>query len=239
MKRSKPSPAASFLLALLLPLGAAGAEPASPPASPAEAFFRNLAAYCGRSFEGRVLFTTSQDFEGKKLVAHLASCGEKELRIPFQVGEDRSRTWIVTLEGDRLRLKHDHRHPDGTLDEITNYGGDSDGPGTPWRQTFPADEFTKKLIPRAAGNAWTLAIDPDARELRYSLDRGEEKRFRAVFDLSMPVGKEPRTGDPHLPGVSPVLTSLRGLAYRRIGARHCSASLARCDGLPEGCESRA
>jgi hypothetical protein len=185
--RRQPSPWRALfpLLALLMvPAIAASAEA---PANPAQAFFRNLAAHCGKSYEGKVLFTTSQDFEGKRLVAHVASCGEKEIRIPLQVGENRSRTWVLTLEGDRLRLKHDHRHADGTPDEITDYGGDSDATGTALRQTFPADDFTKKLIPRAVGNAWTLEIDPTAQELRYSLDRGDEKRFRSVFDLSKPV----------------------------------------------------
>ncbi len=180
-----------LLAALLLPWSAPAAIAAETPAakSPAQEFFRNLAAHCGKSFEGKVLFTTSQDFEGKRLVAHFSSCTDKELRIPFQVGEDRSRTWIVTLADDRVRLKHDHRHADGTPDEITNYGGDSAGAGTPHRQTFPADDFTRKLIPRAVGNAWTLEIDPQTQELRYMLDRGDEKRFRAAFDLAKPVEK--------------------------------------------------
>lgn len=178
-----------LLAALLLPWSALAAIAAEKPASPAQEFFRNLAAHCGKSFEGKVLLTTNKDYEGKRLVAHFSSCTDKELRIPFQVGEDRSRTWIVTLFDGRVRLKHDHRHTDGTPDEITDYGGDSDGSGTPHRQTFPADDFTKKLIPAAVDNAWTLEIDPQAQELRYMLDRGDEKRFRAAFDLSKPVEK--------------------------------------------------
>jgi hypothetical protein len=39
------------------------------------------------------------------------------------------------------------------------------------------------------GNAWTLEIDPQTQELRYMLDRGDEKRFQAVFDLAKPVEK--------------------------------------------------
>jgi hypothetical protein len=157
------------------------------PANSAQAFFQNLAVHCGKSFAGKVLFTTSPEMEGQPLLVRIDSCGEKEIRIPLEVGEDRSRTWVLTLEGDRLRLKHDHRHPDGTPDAVTDYGGDADVTGTALRQDFPADALTKKLIPAAAANVWTLEIDPTAQELRYSLDRGDEKRFRSVFDLSKPV----------------------------------------------------
>ncbi|HYG61727.1 MAG TPA: hypothetical protein VEL74_04030 [Thermoanaerobaculia bacterium] len=186
MRIQRPWRALFPLVLLLAPLRAGGAE-APAPASPAQAFFQNLAAHCGKSYEGKVLFTTSKDFEGQRLVMHVASCSEKEIRIPFQVGEVRSRTWVLTLEGDRLRLKHDHRHEDGTPEEVTNYGGDSDDTGTALRQTFPTDEFTRKLLPHAGGNAWTLEIDPAAQEFRYSLDRGDEKRFRSSFDLSKPL----------------------------------------------------
>src|SRR3712207_8407608 len=51
----------------------------------------------------------SPDFAGKRLVMHVRDCSPNEVRIPFHVGEDRSRTWIVTRTAAGLRLKHDHR----------------------------------------------------------------------------------------------------------------------------------
>jgi hypothetical protein len=53
--------------------------------------------------------------------------------------EDRSRTWVITRTATGLRLKHDYRHTDGTPDALTMYGGDTVGPGTAQRQSFPAD----------------------------------------------------------------------------------------------------
>ena len=75
------------------------------------------------------------------------TCGEKEIRIPFRVGEDRSRTWVLTLTDGGLLFRHDHRHADGTPDKVTMYGGLAAPDGTPLRQSFPADAETARLIP--------------------------------------------------------------------------------------------
>ena len=111
------------------------------------------------------------------------SCSERELRIPFQVGEDKSRTWILTLTDKGLLFKHDHRHPDGTPDKITMYGGWADASGSPYLQRFPADADTAKLIPEAVTNVWTLQIIPDKQQFTYSLERHAQPRYKASFSL--------------------------------------------------------
>jgi len=55
------------------------------------------------------------------------SCTEEEIRIPFHVGEDRSRTWVLSRSDSGFRLVHDHRHEDGSADAITGYGGSAEG----------------------------------------------------------------------------------------------------------------
>ena len=91
------------------------------PNEPADAFMASLQSLCGKAFEGRVVTADPADasFSGKRLVMHVRECSPGELRIPFHVGEDRSRTWIVTRTASGLRLKHDHRHADGSPDELT------------------------------------------------------------------------------------------------------------------------
>jgi hypothetical protein len=105
-----------------------------------KAFFKNLKKMCGQQFEGETTFPLDVDhpMAGKKLVMSVASCGKQELRIPFQVGEDKSRTWILTLTEKGLLFKHDHRHADGTPDKITMYGGWADKHGTAYLQRFPS-----------------------------------------------------------------------------------------------------
>ena len=53
---------------------------------------------------------------------------------------------MVTRTATGLRLKHDHRHEDGSEDSRSQYGGDSRAPGTGSRQEFPADDFSKALF---------------------------------------------------------------------------------------------
>jgi hypothetical protein len=122
---------------------------------------------------------------------HVRSCSDDEIRIPFHVGEDRSRTWVITRTAGGLRLKHDHRHADGSEDAVTQYGGDTDGAGSATLQEFPADAFTATLIPAAATNIWTVEMVPGER-YSYRLRRvGTDRRFRIDFDLSTPISPPP------------------------------------------------
>ena len=150
-----------------------------------KAFFNNLRKLCGQRFEGATDFPQNADHPmvGKKLLMIVGPCTEKEIRIPFQVGEDKSRTWIVTLGEKGLLFKHDHRHPDGTPDQITMYGGWAAPNGTSHLQRFPADPETIKLIPEAATNVWTLRIIPEKQQFMYYLERNNQPRYRAYFSL--------------------------------------------------------
>ena len=148
-----------------------------------EHFFQRLGELCGATFTGTTVFPDDpgEDWKGQVLVAHIETCGERELRVPFSVGENRSRTWIIRKVEDGLELKHDHRHPDGTPDEVTLYGGTTRAPGTALAQSFPADDYTADLIPEAATNEWFLSLSEDASELTYYLERHGKPRFKAVL----------------------------------------------------------
>jgi len=164
--------------------------------APQDRFFRSLASLCGQAFEGRIASPPAEAdsaFAGKRLVMHVRGCSDDEIRIPFHVGEDRSRTWVVTRTGAGLRLKHDHRHEDGSEDKLTQYGGDTAGPGTAVRQEFPADAFSKALftreaIPASTANVW--AMEAEGRAFAYELRR-PGRFFRVEFDLARPVAPPP------------------------------------------------
>lgn len=156
-------------------------------------YWTGLQSICGRAFEGRVVEAPAGDttFTNRRLVMHVRECGGDSMRIPFVVGDNRSRTWVLHRTANGLRLKHDHRHEDGHPDSVTWYGGDSRGPGTATRQEFPADSFTAALIPRATTNVWTVEIEPGQRFV-YALRReGTDRRFRIEFDLTRPVDPPP------------------------------------------------
>ncbi|MES2834457.1 MAG: hypothetical protein V4707_07115 [Pseudomonadota bacterium] len=174
----------------LLALGACATAPE--PASPQDAFFANLSAVCGQRFEGRVATTDPADaaFANARLLMHVRDCSADEVRIPFWVGEDHSRTWVVTRTETGLRLKHDHRHEDGTEDAVSQYGGDTIDAGTAERQEFPVDAFSQALFTRenravSNTNVWAVEVHP-GRTFAYELRRAN-RHFRVEFDLSRPV----------------------------------------------------
>lgn len=158
---------------------------------PADAFMVKLNGLCGQRFEGRVVSTDAADenFRSQRLVMHVRDCSVTEVRIPFSVGEDRSRTWIVTRTETGVRLKHDHRHPDGTPHVLHMYGGESDGGGSA-RQEFPVDAFSIALFNAndaavSTTNVWAMEVWPD-RMFAYELRR-QNRHFRVEFDLTKPL----------------------------------------------------
>lgn len=194
---------------LLLPLLAGCAT--TPPRG-GDALFAGLQDLCGQAFAGRVVSTDAADADmaGKRLVMHVRMCSADEVRIPFHVGDDRSRTWVLRTErivltgasrrsrsgqetGSWLVLKHEHRHADGSLDILTDYGGES-FQASSTRHRFPADAFSKDLFrtkgnPASVTNVWTMEIVP-GRTFAYELRR-PARFFRVEFDLTRPIPAPP------------------------------------------------
>ncbi|MGH8051964.1 MAG: hypothetical protein ACREPB_14990 [Arenimonas sp.] len=186
-----------LLLMASVVLIAACAKPTSTkPIIASDVFFNKLSAYCGKAFAGKLVAFNESDAKSFAGVAvmHVRSCSENEIRIPFHVGEDRSRTWVITKTGTGLRLKHDHRHQDGSEDKLTQYGGDTVLPGSTTRQEFPADAFSKALFERdgmkvSMENTWAVEVT-DNTIFAYELRR-PSRHFRVEFDLSKPVAIPP------------------------------------------------
>ncbi len=175
----------TLLSITLLSIGTIETDAQTPNLKAQKVFFKKLKKMCRKTFEGATEFPTNADHAlvGKKLLMKIETCTDTEIRIPFQVGEDKSRTWIITLNDKGLLFKHDHRHADGTPDKITNYGGFASADGTKFTQKFPADADTAKLIPEAATNVWTLQIDERKKRFMYQLERDGKLRYRAFFKL--------------------------------------------------------
>ncbi|MFT4721792.1 MAG: hypothetical protein ACI9SB_002971 [Candidatus Azotimanducaceae bacterium] len=154
-------------------------------------FFDAIGAHCGKAYAGKVSVDNApgSGFADKTLVMHVRQCSDRELQIPFHVGDDASRTWIITKTGSGISLKHDHRHEDGSDDALTMYGGHTLDAGWAQVQSFPADEYSKEqfvnqAIPQSAGNTWQMYIYP--KTFTYRLIR-QGREFRVDFDLMAPI----------------------------------------------------
>ena len=171
------------------------AQETVPSISTHDAFFQAISEHCGKAYSGTVTVDNdpSDSFGNKKLIMHVRRCDETQLQVPFHVGEDASRTWLITKTGSGLSLKHDHRHSDGTEDALTQYGGHTVDAGWAQVQSFPADQYSKELfvdsaIPQSVGNTWQMYIYPD--RFTYRLIR-QGREFRVDFDLTTPVDAPP------------------------------------------------
>lgn len=158
---------------------------------------RRLRLLCGKAYAGRIVVDTPKSaddpFAGKRLVMHVRECGSDEVRVPFHVGDDRSRTWVFTEHDGELRLKHDHRHADGSQDALTMYGGDQRAGTSYVRYEFPADDYSKAMFRKlgrevSIPNVWAIEIDD--KRFVYELAR-PGRLFRVEFDLTRPVPAPP------------------------------------------------
>ncbi len=183
-----------------------GPDPIESDLAERDAFFGNIMELCGHAYGGRVVSTdaSDKDFAEADLILHVRDCSNDEIRMPFHVADNRSRTFLLSKTETGLRLRHDHRHEDGSEDAITLYGGKTANSGTSFRQEFPADDYSKELFLRegldvSVANIWAMEVHPDdffAYELRRP-----NRFFRVEFDLSNPVPPPPPTW-----GAQPVAT---------------------------------
>ena len=154
--------------------------------SPESAFFQSLADRCGDTYYGESVYPDNPEHElyGASLKMTIESCTENQIRIPFQVNDDKSRTWILTLSDEGLLFKHDHRYEDGTPHDLTNYGGWATDGGSATRMSFPADAETAELLPEAVTNVWTMEFDLQKNQFTYFLQRHSQPRYKAEFSLN-------------------------------------------------------
>ncbi len=168
--------------------------------SPLDVWWDTLASLCGHAFAGELVSTDEADADlaAQPMVMHVRRCEGKRLEIPFHIGENRSRTWVLTRHEAGLHLQHDHRHEDGSEDEVTLYGGQSDGLGNEtdgvYTQFFPVDDFSKQLfgthgLGASTANVWSIEVVPGER-FSYILRR-PGRHFQADFDLRQQVEVPP------------------------------------------------
>ena len=173
-----------FLLPVLAAAGLlAGCAAGKAPADTRDQFMATLQGMCGQRFEGAQSYAVdpNNEFAGKPISTQVV-CTPAGVRMPVQVGENRSRTWIFTRLAAGLELRHDHRHADGTPDAVTMYGGLAQGGGTARSQSFLADAATARMVPGAETNLWTVSLSEDGNVLTYRLER--HARPRAQFVLA-------------------------------------------------------
>ncbi|MCP1728587.1 hypothetical protein J2T60_002601 [Natronospira proteinivora] len=165
--------------------------------NPQDEWWDRLQALCGNAYAGEMVQYDEEADEGwldVDVIMHVRECSESEIRIPLHVGDNRSRTWILTRSDDSITLKHDHRYPDGSAEALHMYGGTTDDFGSAYRQEFPVGEFSQDLfheegIPDSAENTWYMEVHPGER-FTYGLSRFN-REFQGDFDLSDPVEEPP------------------------------------------------
>lgn len=187
------SPSIKSLLAIGSVLALSACQPKA--VSPQDTFFKKLSTHCGKAYAGKLVSKdeVDADFASKDLVMHVRECSDTEIRIPFHVDDDRSRTWVITKTDSGLRLKHDHRHEDGSEDAVTQYGGDTLYAGAQSRQVFPVDQysidmFLKEGLDVSIVNVW--AIEINNATYSYELSR-PNRHFRVEFDVTKPITPPP------------------------------------------------
>lgn len=170
-------------------------QPAQAVASAQQAFMQQFSAYCGQAFVGQVMVDDSNDPVWQvPIVMHIRDCAPNEVKIPLHVGDDRSRTWVISTTATGLQLQHIHLHQDGSPDAVSPYGGHTIDAGTATTQQFPVDEASKDLFAEhsllaSQQNTWHAGF-PTPTSFSYKLTR-PGREFEVHFDLTQPVPVPP------------------------------------------------
>ncbi len=174
----------------------AAPEPAEPPPprDPQTVFWERLSTLCGLAYAGFLTVGTEESdryFGEADLKLHVRDCNDDEIRIPFHVSEDRSRTFVLRKTDEGLTLHHRHLDEAGQPAPPDNYGGRTLEEGTASRQEFVVDDATVTMLPEARYNVWAIEIEP-GNYFAYELKRVEEERyFRVEFTLDETIDSPP------------------------------------------------
>jgi len=183
---------AAVLTSILLGMPAAAGADQGPQAQ----FFAAVQELCGQAFAGNLVSAGSgpNPFADQTMVMHVRECSTEEIRIPFHIGDNRSRTWVLRRTASGLELKHDHRHEDGSEEAVSWYGGHTLSPGTATLQAFPVDEESREMFIRegrdqSLDNTWYFGLNP-GEQFSYRLSSGV-REFAVEFDLRQAVAAPP------------------------------------------------
>lgn len=156
-------------------------------------FWKRLQYHCGKAYAGTVVSDDPQDadWRSETIIVHVKSCSDTEIRMPLHVGDDSSRTWVLTRDSGVITLRHDHRHKDGSEDAVSQYGGAASANSSGSRQNFPADPQTKAIfdsndISVSNDNIWALEVWPSHDTIAYEMAR-PNRFFRVEFDTNTAV----------------------------------------------------
>ncbi len=192
-----------LISAVLLTLNAHSSELAKPaatetskPQSRAQAaFMQTFQPFCGQAYSARIVQDSAPSPAwDHPLVVHIRDCEDSVIRMPLHVGDDRSRTWVLTLQPGVIDFQHYHLDEGGSPDAVSPYGGQTLDDGSATRQSFPADEASKTLfiangLDISVNNTWIIDF-PDPQTLRYQLTR-PDRLFEVQVDLSQAIPLPP------------------------------------------------
>jgi hypothetical protein len=163
-----------------VPASAGGTE------TPQHAFFNALAERCGDEYPGRAIIAPESDdtFRPAFLGMKIATCTGDQIRIPFLVDGDESRTWILTLDDEGLLFTHEHMLEGDTLSSNSGWGGRAAwGTGTALFQHFPDHRWDAAQVPEERRSHWRMRLDAEHGQFVYYLDRGVSPAYRLVFHM--------------------------------------------------------
>lgn len=150
-------------------------------------FWESLERLCGQTYQGVVTQDNTNKLTGSEMVIQVFYFNEQQIHISVQIGNDYSRTWVLTNLGDYLDLRHVHRNEEGIEEIKSEYGGLTKNPGTENRQEFPADAYTTQLISGSNHTMWAMEIDPGKTFSYFLSNLDTERNLKIQFDISRPL----------------------------------------------------
>lgn len=158
-----------------------------------DVFWSRFESLCGHAYRGQIATAgavepTDTALARGPLVLDVRACTPTAIHGAFDVGDDRSRTWVLMRSADGLRLDQERRRPDGSVEPGNLMTAETRDSGTVGRQEFFFDAATP--LARQAERAWSIDIEPP-RTIAFALPRRGRSPLQLQFDLERVIAAPP------------------------------------------------
>jgi hypothetical protein len=151
-----------------------------------KAFIDKLNNFCDKELIGEIIYpvTTGHQLAGADTKIKVQGCESSSVTINFFLNQINTLDWNFYFDDQQnLRLKIIHNDTTGLPEGLSSYEGRLYDQGTEVKQSFIPTIETIDSLPQTLNNVWNFEYNDEYGTLKYTLQRGNELRFQAIYKV--------------------------------------------------------
>lgn len=151
-----------------------------------KAFIDKLNNLCDKELIGEITYpvTTGHQLAGADTKIKVQGCESSSVTVNFFLNQINTLDWNFYFDDQQnLRLKIIHNDTTGLPEGLSSYKGKLYNQGTETSQSFIPTQETLDNLPQTLNNVWKFELNEEYRTLTYTLQRVNEIRFQAIYNM--------------------------------------------------------